>query len=145
MIRFSLLFSLVMGGGALADPCTAIPDKGPKPSWVREGAAFAGQVRYVGDGDSICVSQSPDPKTWVEVRLADWFAPELHEPGGEHAKATMSRLTAGAQVVCTVTKGNGKRIFSYDRVIASCTLGNRSLGDLMRAQGIAEGGRGHGP
>ena len=31
---------------------------------------------------------------------------------------------------------------SYDRVVARCEIGGRSVGDLMRAAGVAEGGNG---
>ncbi len=42
----------------------------------------ASTVRYVGDGDSLCVGKTTDPNAWIEVRLADFNAPELHEDGG---------------------------------------------------------------
>lgn len=114
---------------ALADPCEA-----PLPS---PGATFAGVVRYVGDGDSLCVGPGPDPRTWVEVRLADFYAPELQEPGGREAKDTLARIARGKRAVCVA----GHR--SYDRVVASCTIGGRTIADLMRQAGIQEGGRGH--
>jgi hypothetical protein len=53
-----------------ADPC-----EGRLPSAA--GQKFEGLVRYAGDGDSLCSGQSPDPLTWIEVRLADFDAPEL--------------------------------------------------------------------
>ena len=56
---------------------------------------FQGPVSYVGDGDGLCIALGPDPSRWVEVRLADFYAPELREPGGRQAKATLDRLTAG--------------------------------------------------
>ena len=31
---------------------------------------------------------------------------------------------------------------SYDRVVAKCEIGGVSIGELMRAQGVAEGGEG---
>lgn len=113
---------------ALADPC-----EGPLP---RPGSPFAGTVRYVGDGDSLCVGDSADPKSWVEVRVADYYAAELHAPLGKEAKAALERIALGKQVQCTA----GKR--SYDRIVAVCTLGGPSLGALMRATGLPEGGRG---
>ena len=54
---------LVLPASALADPCVA-PLPGPSTT-------FSGVVRYIGDGDSLCVSRSSDPRTWVEVRLGD--------------------------------------------------------------------------
>lgn len=140
---FPAAFGLaLLASPALADPCKAIPDRGPAPSWIKPGAQFAGQVRYVGDGDSICVGNSSNPASWVEVRLADWYAPELNEPGGQQAKAAMSRIAQGRAVTCTVQQGNNGRVISYDRVIATCRLNGRSLRDFMQSAGVREGGRG---
>ena len=109
---------------ALADPCTA-----PLP---KEGARFSGVVRYVGDGDGLCVGASSDPSTWIEVRLADFYAPELHDPGGAEAKAALARLAQNRTAQCVA----GRR--SYDRVVAHCYVGGRSLGDLLRRAGVRE-------
>lgn len=113
---------------AVAGPCTA-----PLPP---RGAEFAGTVRYIGDGDSLCVGRSADPRTWIEVRLADFFAPELHAPGGGAARAALARIARGRQSDCVA----GDR--SYDRIVAQCYVRGRSLGDLMREAGVQEGGRG---
>ena len=45
--------ALGMASAAHADPCKAIPDKGPMPDYLSPGARFAGPVAYVGDGDSL--------------------------------------------------------------------------------------------
>jgi endonuclease YncB( thermonuclease family) len=90
----------------------------------------------VGDGDSLCVGRSGDPAAWIEVRLADFYAPELNSPGGRQAKAALETIALGQLVQCRA----GQR--SYDRVVAHCTLGGASLGRLMRQSGVAEGGRG---
>jgi micrococcal nuclease len=121
---------------ALADPCKAIPDKGPMPAHLKPGNAFSGPVTYVGDGDSLCVALGPSPTDWVEVRVADFYAPELHEPGGQEAKAALERITKDRRVECRAIRR------SYDRVVARCTIGGRSLGDLMRMAGAREGGSG---
>lgn len=113
---------------AWADPCAA-----PLPS---PGTSFTGQVRYVGDGDSICVGSTSDAGTWIEVRVADFYAPELHTPDGPKAKAALERIALGRSASCTA----GRR--SYDRVVAQCTIGGASIGELMRRAGVAEGGRG---
>lgn len=115
-------------GAALADPC-----EGPLP---KPGQSFAGQVRYVGDGDSLCVGSSSDPATWVEVRVENFYAPELNAPGGQEAKATLQRLVMGRTVQCRA----GRR--SYDRIVARCSLGGRTIGELMRRAGVREGGNG---
>jgi endonuclease YncB( thermonuclease family) len=123
-------------GPAHADPCHYIPDRGPLPAELHKGATFSGPVRYVGDGDSRCVGDSSEPRLWVEVRLADFYAPELHSPGGMAAKAALDRLARNRHAVCTA----GAR--SYDRVVALCRIDGVSIGDLMRRAGVAEGGKG---
>ena len=124
---------------ALADPCTAIPDHGPMPTWLHKGAQFSGPVAYIGDGDGLCVAAIPgreaDPTTWVEVRAADFYAPELHEPGGPEAKAALERIAKGKRVECVADHR------SYDRVVAFCRLQGESLGAALRRAGAAEGGR----
>lgn len=123
MIRLLLL--TLIATPALCDPCNAPL---PKP-----GTVFSGRVAYAGDGDSICLTS---PAGLIEVRLADFYAPELHEPGGREAKALTSRLLMGRRLTCVA----GRR--SYDRVVGSCSLNGRPVGDLIRAAGGKEGGRG---
>lgn len=124
----ALLGASVLASAALADPCVA-----PLP---RKGASFSGVVRYVGDGDGLCVGPGADPRTWVEVRLEDFYAPELNEPGGRAAKAALERLAKGRRAVCTA----GRR--SFDRVVARCTIDGVSIGQQLRRAGVREGGRG---
>lgn len=121
---------------AFADPCKAIPDHGPLPNYLRPGATFSGPVTYIADGDSLCVAMGNTSSQWVEVRLADFYAPELHEPDGAAAKAALSRLVEGRQVTCVAQHQ------TYDRIAALCRIGGRKVGDLMRAAGIREGGNG---
>lgn len=125
------------------------------PAYLSPGAGFSGPVVYVGDGDGLCVDVGAIAKlakgghsgisekssaftgsTWVEVRLADFYAPELHEAGGAQAKAALERIAKGRAVSCVADHR------SYDRVVAVCQLQGRSLGDLMRASGVREAGRG---
>ena len=128
------LLSLVGGVSiALADPC-----EGRLPS--RAGETFTGTVRYVGDGDSLCVGQSADPATWIEVRLSDFDAPELREPNGRRSRDALVRTANGRTVTCTATRGRSGRVISHDRVIATCRLNGRRLGDLLRGAGVPEGG-----
>lgn len=121
---------------ALADPCKAIPDRGPLPAYLYGGAVFSGPVVYIGDGDSLCVAVGPNQEKWVEVRLADFYAPELAEPGGHEAKRTLTRIVMGRRVSCVADHR------THDRVAASCSLNGRDLGDLMRAAGVPESGNG---
>jgi len=135
----------LIAGAAQADPCHAIPDRGPMPALLAPGAVFSGPVVYVGDGDGLCVDVSragylpvtkPGGPSWVEVRLADFYAPELADAGGTEARAALARIAKGRVVFCVA----GRR--TYDRVAAVCRLDSISLGDRMRAAGIGEGGRG---
>lgn len=130
------LASLAAASTAHADPCKAIPDHGPVPAYLRQGATFTGPVVYVGDGDSLCVAVGQGPQGWVEVRLADFYAPELNSPDGAAAKAALVRVAAGRQAVCVAERQ------TFDRVAARCRIGGRSIGDLLRAAGVREGGRG---
>lgn len=114
------------------------------PDYLHGGKQFAGPVVYVGDGDGLCVDVgdryspvgSGPGASWVEVRLADFYAPELAEAGGAEAKATLASIAKGKAVSCVA----GHR--TYDRVAAVCRLQGVSLGDRMRAAGVIEGGRG---
>lgn len=129
MNRAIVLFAtLLLPSTAVADPC-----EGKLPV---AGTDFSGSVRYVGDGDSLCVGNSSDAITWIEVRVADFYAPELHAPGGRSAKAALESIAMGKVAQCRA----GKR--SYDRVVAQCTIDGTSLAKLMRDAGVSEGGRG---
>lgn len=118
---------------AHADPC-----EGRLPS--RAGEMFAGTVRYVGDGDSLCVGTRPDPATWIEIRLSDFDAPELHSPTGRADRDRLVRLVLGRRLSCVAVRGRNGRVVVYDRVIASCRLEGRPVGDLLRSAGGREGG-----
>lgn len=137
-MRLALLALSLIATPALADPCKAIPDRGPAPAeYVSPGATFSGLVVYVGDGDGLCVAVGPrQGLDWVEVRLADFYAPELQEPGGAEAKAALEHIAMGKRAICVA---EGK---SWDRSVARCTINGRSVGDLMRRAGVVEGGRG---
>lgn len=53
---------------------------------------FTGVVRYVGDGDSLCTGPAGRPDRWIDIRLGDFYAPELHDLGGaEGQKAPAAR------------------------------------------------------
>ena len=134
--HWRVILLCIVPSSALADPCDLIPERGPMPAEVRSGQVFSGPVVYVGDGDSLCVALGPSESQWAEVRLSDFYAPELHDNGGPEAKETLSRLVEGKQVECLAEHR------SYDRVVAVCRLRGRSVGDLMRSAGVLEGGRG---
>lgn len=121
---------------ALSDPCKAIPDRGPMPAYLSPGSTFSGPVAHIGDGDSLCVAVGPGRESLVEVRIADFYAPELSAPGGATAKQALSDIAYRRTVTCRAQHR------SHDRVVAVCRLGGRSLGDHMRRAGIREGGNG---
>lgn len=139
MRHLTLLISLLCAawaGAALADPCEAIPQDGPMPAYLSFGATFSGPVARVLDGDSFCVAVGPTPRDWVEVRLADFYAPESGEAAGRAAKAALERIALGRTAVCVAS------MRTYDRVAARCQIDGRAVGDQMRDARIAEGGRG---
>lgn len=129
------LGGMALGTAANADPCTA------RVAGHRSGEVVTGMIQYVGDGDSLCIGKSRDPSTWIEIRLGDWYAPELHEPGGQRAKRALKRLL-GQLAVYTATRGQNGRTVSYDRLVAVCSVKGRSIADHMRSAGIEQGGRG---
>jgi micrococcal nuclease len=106
---------------------------GARGCWSRCGRPLQGAVAaYIGDGDSLCVQTSAG---LVEVRIADFRAAELNDPGGAEAKAALNGIAMGRTAICRA----GDR--SYDRVVAMCTIGGQSVGALMRRAGVPEGGR----
>lgn len=119
------LTALLQGQGD-NDGCTA-----PLP---KSGVVFSGRVMAVLDGDSACVSTSG--LKLIEVRLADFYAPESSQPGGDEAADMLARLAMGEQVTCLMDHT------SFDRAVSVCTMDGISLGGWMRAAGVAEGGRG---
>lgn len=122
------LLGLFWAGAATAHPCeAALPAR---------DQVFTGLVRYVGDGDSLCVGRTDDPATWIHVRLADFYAPELNQTGGRAARTALVDMAMGRTVRCVAQHR------SYDRIVARCTLAGVSLGDRLRRSGIVQGGRG---
>ena len=101
---------------AHADPCEA-----PVPSQV--GVEFSGLVRYVGDGDGLCVGRTSDPNEWIEVRLADFDAPELHTPGGPAAKAAL-RAAIGAPTITTPSGATlaRKHVYAWSSTASTFSL-----------------------
>lgn len=125
---------LLLAGKAWADPCHAIADNGELPGYLAPGTSFSGPVVYVGDGDSLCVGVGPGDSEWVEVRLADFHAPELSSSEGPAAKRALLDLVMHRSVRCVAEHR------SYDRIVAHCELNGRSLGDHLRDRGALEGG-----
>ena len=131
-VSFPRVVLAVLAFGCWSSPAFADPCEGALPA---KGTTFVGVVRYVGDGDGLCVGPAGRPDRWIEVRLADFYAPELRDNGGLAAKRRLEHLVFGQTLICRA----GRR--SYDRVVASCTLRGRPLGQLLREAGGREGGR----
>ncbi|MET3836210.1 endonuclease YncB(thermonuclease family) [Brevundimonas sp. UYEF29] len=124
---------LLTPAAARADPCEGrLPD--------RAGETFSGVVRYVGDGDGLCLGSTADPATWIEVRLSDFDAPELNSPAGRGARDRLASLVRGRRLTCVAVRGRSGRVVVYDRVVAACRLNGRGIGDLLREAGGREGG-----
>lgn len=132
-VSLALAFCVLASGVAHADPCTA-----PLPNHA--GDTFSGTVRYVGDGDGLCVGRSTDPGTWIEVRLGDFDAPELHSADGLRSKRFLEQVAMGREVTCRAERGRRGRVIVYDRVIAVCRVDGRAIGDLLREAGAPAGG-----
>lgn len=98
---------------------------------------ITGHVVSIVDGDGLIL------RSGEEIRLGDFNAPEWNQAGGPEAKAALSAIAYGETVDCTPCEGARRagQCRSYDRIIATCRLNGRRLGDLMRARGIREGGR----
>jgi micrococcal nuclease len=126
------LLSISAAPAALADPCKAIPDKGPMPAHLKPASTFSGPVSYVGDGDSLCVAIGRSPADWVEVRIADFYAPELHEPGGRDAKAALERIANGREVECRARRSPGhSRDQNVEKPLAETKRVERALRVLV--------------
>ncbi len=85
-------------------------------------------VAAVVDGDTFDVSPSWrwNGQTGHRVRAAGYDAPELHEPGGQAAKAKLERLTLGRSVELR----QAHRI-DRGRLVADVYLNGRNLADYF--------------
>jgi hypothetical protein len=71
------------------------------------------------------------------VRLSDFDA-ELQSAAGRADRERLIRVV-GRRLDCVAVRGRSGRVFVYDRVIASCRLNGRRVGDLLRPAGGREG------
>lgn len=137
LLALSAFGALVASEAAAADPCTAIPDSGIIPGFLSPGRTFSGPVVDVLDGDSLCIAVGPRRgEDWVEVRLADFYAPELKTSDGKKAKAALAQAALGRSATCVAGHG------TYDRIAAQCRIDGQSIADLLRLAGIQQGGNG---
>lgn len=87
--------------------------------------ALEGPARVV-DGDTLVIAGE-------RVRLRNYNAPELHQPGGIEARARLEALTLGRVVVCA-----GRARDQYARLVALCSVGGADLGRALRAKEATE-------
>lgn len=84
------------------------------PAWAIDGPA------RVVDGDTLVIARE-------RIRIQNYNAPELDQPGGQAAKARMEALTRGKTVHC-----DGKARDRYGRLVARCDVDGNDLGKAMR-------------
>lgn len=129
MIRpLLILAALLVASPALAQEC----------QMPRARESFSGTVVRVVDGDTAVLATVTC--TALHVRLADFDSPERNEPGGKTAAAVLRAISLGRTVECKSTRGRRGNYQSWGRSVAVCRINGVSLGDSMRAAGIAEGG-----
>lgn len=128
-----LVLAATLTAPALTDPC-----KAPLPS--RPGQAVADKVRYTGDGDSLCVEGSANPSDWIEVRLANADAPQLHSSEGPRAKATLAAIALGRFAFCRAEAGRQGRVVVWDGMFACCQINGETVESLLRAASVLETG-----
>ena len=127
-MRRPLLAAVVLGALALpaAAQAAACRDQTPK---FAPGAKFAGDVRHIIDGQTICVGRARNPETWIRVRLADLG--DLKRPASWSAKRTLSRLSLGKYAVCTVSRRTRAQSPAQP-VTAVCRVAGVSLAGRVR-------------
>lgn len=123
LVALVVLVRWLMPAGPDDDRCQA-----PLPF---PGTAFEGRVDWIADGDSLCVRGDDG---LIEVRLGDFNAPELSQPGGNEARATLRRIANGKTARCRALHT------SHDRIVARCSIEGKPLGEAMREAGVAQGG-----
>ena len=81
--------------------------------------ALDGPARVV-DGDTLVIDHQ-------RIRIQNFNAPEMNEPGGPEARAKMQALTSGHIVHC-----DPKARDKYARIVARCSVDGVDLGKAMR-------------
>ncbi len=114
----ALAVGLAGAGAAEAGVC-----RGEVPA---DAAEIRGPVLHVPDGERICVALSPDPRDWVELRVAD---ASLAEDAGKARGALMAAsfgqdvtcrfdgTLAGGVAACRTAKGDVAGLVQTPRII----------------------------
>lgn len=142
-MRAALLAVVVFSLALVASPALAKSPCAARADAYRPGDTLSGQVVRVVDGDGLWVAMGPGADRCIKIRIADFYAVEMDDPGGREAKAEMERIAAGRRVSCKAQRANsGRGATNKGRLVAVCRINGRSVGDLMRRAGVAEGGNG---
>lgn len=81
--------------------------------------AMDGPARVI-DGDTLVIAHE-------RIRLQNFNAPEMDQPGGQQAKARLQAITRGKTVHC-----DGKARDKYARLVARCSVNGVDIGKEMR-------------
>lgn len=143
MAPLALLTALFAAGGGeqgLALPFARPPASPPTPTPDREAAHFSlcsGSIREdcVVDGDTFWYGGE-------KIRIADINAPEVSEPHcaaeGARGVAATRRLTELLNAGPFTLEPADRDRDRYGRLLREVTRGGESLGDTLRAEGLAE-------
>jgi endonuclease YncB( thermonuclease family) len=138
MMSIMHVFVALAATAIIAAPASADPCEGELPTKL--GTNFSGLVKYVVDGDGICLGTSDDPIAWIEVRFSDFDAPEIGADAGREAKRMVQDKLFEKELSCTTSKGRNGKTRSYDRVLASCRMGAMSVAEILDEAGVPTGG-----
>lgn len=125
MRRLSLAAALVLGLGLPAAAHAAPECRAAAPKFD-PGAKFAGEVRQVIDGQTLCVGRAPHPETWIRVRLSDLDA---RQPKARWARNALRRVAQDKYAVCTVS---GDRYTAADPVPAICRVAGVTIAGRVK-------------
>jgi endonuclease YncB( thermonuclease family) len=128
MLIACVMLVLMYGGKGFAADACALP---------RAHQTFAGQVVSVHDGDTMRV-QRPGCGS-IRVRLGNWDAPELNQPGGRLQRDALTVLAKYRRATCTVVRGRSGYA-SHGRPISKCRVRGRDVGESMARMGFQQGG-----
>lgn len=118
----ALAAGLAVAGAAEASVC-----RGELPA---DTAEIRGPVLHVPDGERICVALSPDPRDWVELRVADASLAE----DMDRARGALMAASFGQDVTCRFNPAlNGG--------VAACRTANGDVAGLVQTPRIIKAGQ----
>jgi endonuclease YncB( thermonuclease family) len=126
--------ALNLGSGIFLAALAAVALYANLPHVAAGGSAaragtFTGQVTRVVDGDTFRISSKD-----IRIRVWGLDAPEVEQPGGSAATATLSRLISGQSLTC-----RQRDIDRYGRIVGQCFLPDgRDIAAVMIESGAAQ-------